>query len=34
MNESLIVKATTNPLATWFIRNIASRFDPVPQCRC
>ena len=28
MNDSLFVKATTNPLATWFIRNIASRVDP------
>jgi deazaflavin-dependent oxidoreductase (nitroreductase family) len=28
MNEALFVKATTNPLATWFIRNIASRVDP------
>ena len=28
MNERLIVRATTNPLATWFIRNVASRLDP------
>ena len=28
MSESLFVKATTNPLSTWFIRNIASKVDP------
>lgn len=28
MRDSIMVKATTSPLATWFIRNVASRLDP------
>ena len=29
MSERLVVWLTTNPVATWLIRNVASRLDPV-----
>ena len=29
MPDSLVVKLSTNPVATWLIRNVASRLDPL-----
>jgi deazaflavin-dependent oxidoreductase (nitroreductase family) len=29
MDEEAIVRLTTNPVATWWIRNVASRIDPL-----
>ena len=29
MSDPLIVRLTTNPVATWLIRNVASRLDPL-----
>lgn len=29
MREKLLVSLTTNPVATWFIKHVASRLDPI-----
>ena len=28
MSDAFLVKLTTNPVTTWWIRNVASRVDP------